>query len=254
MKLRILGCSGGISAGLRTTSFLLGEKILIDAGTGVGDLSLEELRQIDHVFLTHSHLDHIASIPFLVDTVGHLRDQPLIVHASAETIGALQQHIFNWVVWPDFAAIPDRAHPYLTYQTISGGQTVTLEGCRITPIPANHTVPAVGYHLDSGQGSLVFTGDTTTCDALWATVNQIGDLRHLIVETAFCNREYELAVLSKHLCPSLLADELRKLKRAPQVYITHLKPSEIDHIMQEVEEAVADVQPQMLRNGQVIVF
>ena len=40
MKLRILGCSGGISGDLRTTSMLLDHDVLIDAGTGVGDLSI----------------------------------------------------------------------------------------------------------------------------------------------------------------------------------------------------------------------
>ena len=69
MKIRVLGCSGGIGGSLRTTSFLVDDDVLIDAGTGVGDLSLEQLAKIDHIFVSHSHLDHVTSIPFLVDTV-----------------------------------------------------------------------------------------------------------------------------------------------------------------------------------------
>src|SRR5262245_13133766 len=103
MKLTILGCSGGISSGLRTTSMLLGEDVLIDAGTGVGDLSIEALAKIDHVFVTHSHLDHICSIPFLVDTVGQMRNQPLTVHGIKPTVDALRSHIFNNRIWPDFS-------------------------------------------------------------------------------------------------------------------------------------------------------
>ena len=96
MKLRVLGCSGGIGGRhLRTTSFLLDSDILIDAGTGVGDLTLAELSQIDHIFVTHSHLDHVTSIPFLVDTVGGMRDKPLIVHASRATTQILRNHLFN---------------------------------------------------------------------------------------------------------------------------------------------------------------
>src|SRR5690606_831156 len=102
MKFRVLGCSGGIGARARTTSFLVDEDILIDAGTGVEDLSIEELARIDHVFLTHSHLDHIAALPLLVDSVGGMRDKPLVVHALPETIVALRTHIFNWTIWPDF--------------------------------------------------------------------------------------------------------------------------------------------------------
>ena len=102
MRLRILGCSGGIGGSLRTTSMLLDNDILIDAGTGVGDLSIEELSRIDHVFLTHSHLDHVTSIPFLVDSVGWMRDKPLTVYAIEPTLEIIRQHLFNWKLWPDF--------------------------------------------------------------------------------------------------------------------------------------------------------
>ena len=80
MKLRVLGCSGGIGGDAQTTAMLLDDDILIDAGTGVGNLSMEEMVKIDHIFLTHAHLDHVAFIPFLVDTVGYLRTRPIIIH------------------------------------------------------------------------------------------------------------------------------------------------------------------------------
>ena len=254
MKLRTLGCSGGISKELRTTSFLLDDDILIDAGTGVGDLTLDELRGIDHIFLTHSHLDHIACIPFLVDTVGWLRDVPLTIHALPETLDALQNHIFNWVIWPDFHQISNGDGPMLVYSPIRIGEAVELKGRKITPLPANHVVPAVGYHLDSGRGSLVFSGDTTTHDPLWEAVNRIGNLRYLIIETAFSSRDYDLAVLAKHLCPSLLAEELAKLHRPAEIFITHLKPAEIAVTMKEVHECAAAYNPQMLQHNHVFEF
>lgn len=254
MKLRILGCSGGISGNLRTTSMLLDDDVLIDAGTGVGDLSLTELSAIDHIFVTHSHLDHVGSIPFLVDTVNPMRDRPLIVHATAETEAILRQHLFNWKIWPDFTQIPNAEQPYMRYQTLEVGKIVEVGGRRITPLPANHTVPAVGFHLDSGRASLVFSGDTTSNDALWEAVNRIGNLRYLIVETAFSNAEQELAVRSGHLCPSMLAGELEKLKLNPEIYITHLKPSEIDLTMQEIRECVQGFAPVMLQNGHEFEF
>ncbi len=254
MKLRILGCSGGISGNLRTTSMLLDSDVLIDAGTGVGDLSLTELSLIDHVFVTHSHLDHVACIPFLVDTVNPMRDRPLTIHATAETVEILRQHLFNWKIWPDFTRIPDGTAPYMRYQTLEVGKPVNLGGRKITALPANHTVPAVGFHLDSGRASLVFSGDTTVNDALWESVNRIENLRYLIVETAFSNAEQELAVLSGHLTPGMLADELRKLKRNPEIYITHLKPSEIDLTMREIRQCVQGFAPIMLQNGHEFEF
>jgi ribonuclease BN (tRNA processing enzyme) len=254
MKLRTLGCSGGIVKELRTTAFLLDDDILIDAGTGVGDLTIDEMRGVDHIFLTHSHLDHIACIPFLVDTAGLLRDIPVTIHARQETLDALQKHVFNWVIWPDFRQISGNDGPMMIYSPIKIGETVEIKGRKITPLPANHAVPAVGYHLDSGHGSLVFSGDTTTCDALWDAVNRIDNLRYLIIETAFSNIDHDLAVRSKHLCPSLLAEELAKLRQPAEIFITHLKPAEIDVIMKQVRECTAERNPQMLQNNHVFEF
>ena len=251
MKLRILGCSGGIGGDLRTTSMLLDHDILIDAGTGVGDLSIDELARIDHVFLTHSHLDHVTSIPFMVDSVGWMRDKPITVHAIEPTLEVLRQHLFNWKLWPDFSQIPDAQKPFLRYEAVALGKTVDVGGRKLTPLPANHVVPAIGYQLDSGRASLAFPGDTTTNDAFWTEVNKIDNLRYLIIETAFCNRERDLAIASKHLCPSMLAEELAKLKRKADVYITHLKPGEVEVTMQEILECAGAYSPRMLENNQV---
>jgi ribonuclease BN (tRNA processing enzyme) len=254
MRLRVLGCSGGVGGNFRTTSLLLDHDVLIDAGTGLGDLSLAEMSVIDHVFITHSHLDHIACLPLLVDSVGFMRDKPLVIHATAETLAILQEHVFNWEIWPDFAEIPNLHQPVMRYEEIRVGETVDVGGRKLTPLPVNHVVPAVGFRIDSGQASLAFSGDTTTCDALWDAVNRIPNLRYLIVETAFSDAEKELAVLSKHLCPSMLAEELKKLKLHPEIFITHLKPGEVELTMREIGERVQATAPRILQNGQTFEF
>jgi ribonuclease BN (tRNA processing enzyme) len=255
MRLRVLGCSGGIGGRhLRTTSFLVDNDVLIDAGSGVGDLSLAELTRIDHIFVTHSHLDHVTSIPFLVDTVGGMRDRPITIHAIAPTIEILRNHLFNWAIWPDFTEIPTAEAPFLRYEAIEVGQAVTLGGRAFTAIPAIHAVPAVGYHLDSGKGSLVFTGDTGPNDELWRSVNKIANLKVLIIETAFSNKERYLAEISRHLCPSMLAEELAKFEGRADVWITHLKPGEIELIMEEIEASAGAFRPRMLQNEQVFDF
>ena len=256
MQIKILGCSGGIGGDLRTTSLLIDHDILVDAGTGVGDLTMDQLLAIDHILLTHSHLDHITSIPLLLDTVMGYRTEPVTVHASKETLATLRTHIFNWKVWPDFNMIPDAANPFLRYNEIELGETLNFNGRFFTAVPANHVVPAVGYRIDSGQSSLVFTGDTTECPALWEKVNQIDNLKYLIIETAFSNAELELAKLSKHLCPSMLISELAKLdvdkfKKTVEVYITHLKPGEGEMIMEEIAESNLSLQVQALKHQQI---
>ena len=254
MKLRILGCSGGIGDGAQTTAMLLDDDILIDAGTGVGRLSFSELVKIDHIFVTHAHLDHVAFIPFLVDTVGSLRARPITIHAIQATLDILQEHLFNWQIWPDFTEIPDYNLPYMRYEALSLDHTIVLEGRKITPLPANHVVPAVGYHLDSDQASLVFTGDTTTNDTLWTAVNKIKNLKYLIIESAFCNQKRDIAIRSKHLCPSLLAEELEKLEQTPEIFITHLKPGEADVTMREIQQCIRRYSPHRLESDQLFEF
>jgi len=255
MRLRVLGCSGGIGGRhMRTTSFLVDGDVLLDAGTGAGDLSLDELSLVDHIFVTHSHLDHVASIAFIADTVGGLRSKPITVHATRETIAILKNHIFNWEIWPDFSQIPTPQAPFMRYEEIELGRTVSLAGRAFTPLPAIHTVPAVGFQLDSGTSSLVFTGDTGPNDALWAIVNRIDNLKYLIIESAFANKERHLAELSKHLCPSMLAEELVKFERDAEIYVTHLKPGETELTMQEIEESSGRLQPRKLQNNQVFEF
>jgi len=143
----------------------------------------------------------------------------------------------------------------MAHRSAELGATVDLGGGRtITALPANHVVPAIGYQLDSGKGSLVFTGDTTTNNELWPIVNKVANLKYLIIECAFCNREKSLAIMSKHLCPSMLAEELAKLERSCDIFITHLKPGEIELTMEEIEEDAGQYRPRMLQNNQVIEF
>ena len=254
MKLRVLGCSGGIGGSLHTTSFAIDHDILIDAGTGVGELSLEALARIDHVFITHSHMDHICGLPLMLDSVAGMRDHPVTVYATTATIEILKQHIFNWKIWPDFSVIPTVQMPFMRYQAIVQAEVITLQRRKITAVPAVHTVPAVGYHLDSGHASLVFSGDTYVNDRLWDILNGITNLRYLIMETAFSNSEIELARLSRHLCPSLLADELRKFTGNAEVFVTHLKPDEVELIMHEVAHCESSQTIKMLSNNQEIIF
>ncbi len=121
-------------------------------------------------------------------------------------------------------------------------------------MPANHVVPAVGFQLDSGKESLVFTGDTTTSDALWEHVNKIDNLRYLIIESAFSNRQKDIAIKSKHLCPELLVTELDKLQCFAEIYITHLKRNDADLTMHEIESCAAKYNPRRLMRDQLFEF
>ena len=108
--------------------------------------------------------------------------------------------------------------------------------------------------LFRSKASLVFTGDTTSNDELWPLVNAIPNLKYLIIETAFPNKDAKLAELSKHLCASMLSKELAKLEKNPEIYVTHLKPGEIELTMQEIESWAGRYRPRLLQNNQVFDF
>ncbi len=236
MKIRVLGCSGAIAKDCRTTSFLVDSDLLVDAGTGVGDLSLQEMAAIDDVLITHSHLDHIANLPLMIDSVASMRTKALRVHALPETIAALQRHIFNNHIWPDFTKIPSVDKPFLSFHPLQSGTRLKIAGKMIEALPAVHTVPAVGYAITAGAGCWVFSGDTERNPAFWKRINQM-NVAMLVIETAFSNREKQLAHLSLHLSPNVLAEELDQIDKTKHfpIYITHTKPAETEQIMEEIQ-------------------
>ncbi len=238
MIVRVLGCSGSIAAGCKTTSFLLDDDVLIDAGTGVGDLTLEAMGRIDHILLSHSHLDHILSIPLLADSVMRLRRDagkpPIEIHALAETILALRTHVFNGTIWPDFTRLPSAQHPVLVLMPFQVGEVVEIGTKKIEVLSAVHTVPAVGFAVDGGEaGWWVYTGDTGPNPDLWQRLAK-KKISHLVIETAFSEAESNIATISRHLSPAALAVELAQLNGHVQVHITHIKPGETPSVMAEI--------------------
>ncbi len=236
MIIQVLGCSGSIAAGARTTAFLVDDDVLIDAGTGVGDLPLAALVKIEHIFVSHSHLDHVLSIGLLADSVLRARRAagkgPIVVHALPETIEALRTHIFNGVIWPDFSRLPTPQDPVLAFSPVAIGGVVEVAGKRIEVLPAEHTVPAVGYAVGGGAdaGWWVYTGDTGPNPALWQRLREM-HVACLVIETAFGDDEQQLARISRHLSPTALGLELAQLAGSVDVRITHIKPGELASVM-----------------------
>ncbi len=251
MKVRVLGCSSAIGGEARTSSYMIDDDILIDAGTGVGNLGLDALQKIDHVFLTHSHLDHIACLPLIADSVGSLRDKPITIHARAATLELLRKHIFNWQIWPDFTSVPTVDAPFLKMEELSPGVVWENKGRKIRSISVNHTVPAVGYLISSNSSCLALSGDTTVTNEFWDVINSCDDTRYLILETTFPDSQVELASVSKHLCPSMVQGELKKLHTRPEIFITHMMPSDEAEIMSELRERNPDFDLQRLVSDQV---
>ncbi len=236
--MRLLGCNGGIGGtGRLTTCYLLGESVLVDAGTGLGSLSLDEMLRIDHVVLTHAHFDHIACLPLLLDAVAGQRDTPVRVWALPEVIEILGAHIFNDAIWPDFRTIPTADAPFLSFHALP--ESVTLAGLRISPLPASHGIPACGLRIEHEGVAVAFSGDTADCPAFWQALAGDAELRAVVVECSYPSSMTAMADLSMHMDSSRLAPRLAALPPGVAAVVIHRKPGLEDQIAEELTSALS---------------
>lgn len=249
MKIRVLGCSGGIGAGLQSTSFLVDDDVLIDAGTGVNTLTMDEMARIRHIFLTHTHLDHIACLPLMVDSIFSRIEEPIVIHAQTRTIEVLREHVFNWSIWPDFTTLPNHARPVMRYCPLDGGQSREIGGRRFEAIAVNHIVPTVGYRVSCASGSFAFSGDTTSNTGFWSALNAHDGLDLLFVEVAFSDEQEELSLKARHYCPKRLAADIRRLRHRPRIFLTHNKPGAEGRILDQCRVAITDRKIESLTGG-----
>lgn len=236
-SIKILGAYGGKSGRTNNTCIQINEEILIDAGNILGGLG-DEAAKINHIFLTHSHLDHITDIPFLIDTFFESRTEPIYIYGLKETITHLNNHIFNWDIWPDFCEIEllSNSNKAVILVEIEPFKEIVIGECTLKPIKTNHTTSSCGYVVTKHNNAIFFTADTYTCDAIWEEINSNTTINSVIIDVSFPSRLATLAMDSKHLTPSLLALELQKLKRKIKIYVAHLKPSYIKEIEEELSK------------------
>lgn len=255
MKLQVLGCAGGIGGHQRfTTCFLIDDDILLDAGTGITSLDIDQLAAIDHVFITHSHLDHVGGLALLVDAVRGKRVGPVTVHASEEVIDALRKYLFNWVLWPDFATIPSAEEPVLKWAPFKPGVALRIKDRIIASHPVNHMSGAVAYFVHNEKNGFLFSGDMGSTPALWETLLKQPAVSKVIVDCSFPNAEYELAALSMHFCPQSLLEDIGAIPQSVEFLIYHLKPGQEDLIMDELRTSAGDRPFRALKCGDTFSF
>jgi cAMP phosphodiesterase len=232
---------------------LIDDDVLIDAGTGIGDLVLSDLRSIRHVFLTHAHLDHIAGLPMLADAVFDEQNQrPLTVYAREETLRAIQDHLFNDVIWPDFARLPSPENPMLRYRVCSPGDTFTIDRRNFYAVDVMHSVPSLGFTVQNSGGVFAVSGDTKSNETLWPVLNACDELKVLVIEVSFPDEMENLAAEAGHYCPRTLTRDLERLRHDPEIWLTGMKPGEESRILRQVLRAAPDKNIQMLSRGTVL--
>lgn len=250
MKIEILGCSGGIGQGLKTTTFLIDDSLLVDAGTGIELLTMDRMLAIRDVVITHAHIDHIIGLPLMLATIYDQHQEPIHIYALPDVVAALEQHIFNWTIWPDYTCLPEEK-PIIHLHTVNVGDSLTLQGKTVEVLPAQHPTPTVGYLVSNDESSFAFSGDSGLNDNLWPILNQRQpDL--LIIDVSFTDEVDELARLSGHLTPSHLKQQLAQLTKPTRIMITHLKPGFEDTIMQQCRQQLPEWQIDRLHHNDII--
>ena len=237
MKIRVLGCSGGEVPGHRPPSFLVNERIVFDTGSLTDVLDIKGQLRVRHIFITHSHLDHIMGIPFLADNLLFSRKSHGVnIIGIPPVIEALRRSLLDGSIWPDFTIIPREHGAVLNLIELKPGQSIKIATYTITPYEVNHTVPASGYLVeDRRQRRLFYTGDTGPSDSTWRKIGE-KQIHCLIIETSFPNRMKEIAIKTGHLTPRLLGKEISKIRPSPErIYVIHPKPLYMKIIKTELQ-------------------
>ena len=237
MIVQVLGCSGSIAAGCRTTSFLLDDDVLVDAGTGVGDLPLEALARIEHIVVSHSHLDHVVSIGLLADSVmraarGRGPRRRSRCTRCPQTLAALRTHIFNGVIWPDFTRLPSAEHPVLAAGAVrrrrpAGARRQARSRCSAPRTPCRRSA---SRSMAAPAGWWVFTGDTGPNPALWQRLQRM-QRRAPRDRDGLQRRGAPAGAHQPAPLPGGARPRAAHLQGSVDVHITHIKPGEHDSVM-----------------------
>lgn len=250
MNIEILGCSGGIGQGLKTTTFLVDENLVLDAGTGIELLTMDQMLGIRDILITHAHLDHIIGLPLMLATIFDRHQEPINVYALPEVIQALKQHIFNWTIWPDYTQLPKHS-PIIQLHEVNVGDTWVVQGKTIEVLPAEHPSPTAGYLISDQRSAFAFTGDNGCNDTLWPILNGAKpDL--LIIDVSFTDDMDDLARISGHLTPNQLSEQLLSYEHPSKIMITHLKPGLEEIIMAQCNQQLPHRPVSRLIHGDII--
>ncbi|NBS91395.1 3',5'-cyclic-nucleotide phosphodiesterase [bacterium] len=214
---------------------LVNESIAIDAGAIGLFSSPKEQEKIRHVLLTHSHIDHLATLPIFIENVFTGKPDPVIIYGSTPVLDCLQSDVFNNRIWPDFIELSKfPVSRFLDIKPFEPNQTITLEGINITSININHVVPTVGYIFDDGKSAIGYVSDTAETEEIWERLNKQANLKAVFLEVTFPNHLQWLADVSKHLTPKTFKLELQKLKKDVPIFAVHLKGRYRDQVAKEV--------------------
>jgi ribonuclease BN (tRNA processing enzyme) len=255
MRVRILGCSGNLVGRHRTTSFLLDDYFLIDAGTVTEAIRRRDLKRIKHVLISHTHMDHVKGLFPLVDELVMMGDYSVELVSVASILDIIANNLLNNLVWPDFTVIPSVSNAVIRLKEIPLERPTVLDKISVVPVLMTHTVYTVGFVIrqDDGRG-FMFTADTGPTKRFWEVAAGEKDIRFIIADVSFPNRLADLASLSGHMTPSMLMENIDAHGLGDSLfYVSHMKPVFASEIVAEFERS-GRKNIRFLRQSEILTF
>lgn len=238
MIVRVLGSSGGRIPGRALTSFLVNGDTLLDVGGASGALDERAQSKIKRVLISHSHLDHIYSLAFILETaLSHHKSVEII--SAKKVLDIIAGDFLNNRLWPDFTKIKTKENkPIAILKPLLPGRKKRIEKYTVEAIEVNHPVPAVGFIISDEEGTLFYTGDMGPTPAVWKRIKTSRKkIDALLTELSFPNKMEALALLSGHLTPDMLEDGMLEAGIVDiPVYLSHIKPAYLKTIIEELDK------------------
>jgi cAMP phosphodiesterase len=255
MKVKVLGCSGSETIGHMPPGFLVNDVMMLDAGTITAALSIDAVSKITDILISHTHLDHVKSLLFMADNIVGLVRKPVNIRTTPKVIDAIRKHLMNGIIWPDFTKIPTSRNPVLAYKPMRVGTPVKIGRLTVKAIPMKHAVPTVGFLVDDGKASVLYSADTGPNEGLWKEAAKAMNLKAIIVDTSFPDSFEMIAEASGHFTPARLHNDLKKanLDNSVPLYIYHIKPVHHKKVIEELR-ALGRKNVNILREGKTYIF
>lgn len=236
MQVKIIGGHGGVTKNYDATSYLIDDSLLIDAGSVASGLDIQDQLKIDHILISHSHLDHIKDLAFICDNCFGLRSKAFEVYCHETVRSAIKDHLFNDTIWPDFSVLPSKEKATINFNAVTERQKLILGEYTVTPIHVKHPGDAFGFIVEKGDMAIAFTQDTGATEAIWIEAKKYKNLKAIFTEVSFPNKLQNIADLSDHHTPNSMKIELQKMPKDVPVYLGHLKPNYQELLIQEITD------------------